>query len=64
MASVRIDVPTYAKISALAALEGIDKSALMCRFITEAVSGIVVFDRRKSDDRVDPSSQETSTDAA
>jgi hypothetical protein len=54
MASVRLDVASYAKVSAAAALAGVDKSTYMSRAITEALKGIVVFDRNdKSSARVD-----------
>ena len=46
MASVRLDVATHARVAAAAALSGLDKSAWMSRAITEALAGIVVFDRR------------------
>jgi hypothetical protein len=53
-ASVSLDVGTHAKLSAAAALEGVDKSTFMSRCITEALKGIVVFDRRKSADGAGP----------
>ena len=46
MASVKLDVASHAKVSAVAALEGIDKSTWMSQVITEALKGVVVFDRR------------------
>jgi hypothetical protein len=65
MASVRLDVPTHARVAAAAALAGMDKSTWMSRAITEALSGIVVFDRRSSKpDQVDSASEERSEDAA
>ena len=48
MASVRLDVATHARVSAAAALAGMDKSAWMARAITDALKGVVVIDRRKS----------------
>jgi hypothetical protein len=45
MASVKLDVASYAKVSAAAALSGVDKSTWMSRAIAEALKGIVVFDR-------------------
>jgi hypothetical protein len=64
MASVRLDVPTYAKVCAAAALSGTDRSTWINKAITDALSGIVVFDRRaaKSGGQVDPSSEEGSAD--
>lgn len=66
MASVRLDVATHARVAAAAALAGLDKSAWMSRAITEALTGIVVFDRRtaKPGDRVDLASQEGSDEVA
>jgi hypothetical protein len=55
--SVLLDVGTNARLAAAAALEGLDKSAWMSRAITEALKGIVVFDRRKSADGADSSAQ-------
>ena len=69
MASVKLDVATHARVAAAAALEGMDKSAWMSKAITEALTGIVVFDRRseraaKIVDRGDPASGERSEEAA
>ena len=64
MASVRLDVPTHARVAAAAALAGMDKSAWMSRAITEALSGIVVFDRRKPDGNVDLADGKESASAA
>jgi hypothetical protein len=61
-ASVSLDVGTHAKLSAAAALEGVDKSTFMSRCITEALKGIVVFDRRKSADGATSATQEVSAD--
>jgi hypothetical protein len=65
MASVRLDVATHARVAAAAALAGLDKSAWMSRAITEALSGVVVIDRRnpKSAGEVDPSGEEDRTAA-
>ena len=62
-ASVVLDVGTNARLSAAAALEGIDKSAFIARCLTEALKGIVVFDRRKSADGADPSSERRSANS-
>ena len=59
-ASVVLDVGTNARLAACAALEDIDKSTYMARVITESLRGIVVFDRRKSADGADPSSDRRS----
>jgi hypothetical protein len=59
-ATVSLDVATHARVSAAAALAGMDKSAWMNRAITEALKGIVVIDRRKSAGPVDPSVEEGS----
>lgn len=61
-ASVRLDVATYAKVSAVAALQGVPKSTWMANVITDALQGIVLFDRKssssiKSPDRVDLSGE-------
>jgi hypothetical protein len=63
MVSVRLDVATNARVAAAAALAGIDKSAFCAKAITEALTGIVVFDRRserapKLPDHVDPSGED------
>jgi hypothetical protein len=50
MASVRLDVATHARVSAAAALAGMDKSAWMARAIRDALKDVVVIDRRKSPD--------------
>lgn len=66
MASVRLDVATHARVAAAAALAGLDKSAWMSRAITEALSGIVVFDRRapKGGDHGDPGEMDDRQDGA
>ena len=58
MVSVKLDVASNARLSAAAALAGIDKSTFCARAITEALAGIVVFDRRKPDGQLDPSGEE------
>jgi len=55
MVSVKLDVATNARLSAAAALRGEDKSTICARAITDALVGIVVFDRRKPDGQLDPS---------
>jgi hypothetical protein len=62
--SVRVDVPTSARVAAAAALAGLDKSAFCAKAIEAALTGIVVFDRKaaKSAEHVDPSSDEVSSD--
>lgn len=47
MASVKLDVATYAKVSAAAALAGVDKSAFMSQAISAAVRQFVIIDRSK-----------------
>lgn len=64
MASVRIDASVYTKVGVAASLEGIDKSAFMSRVITQAVQGIVVFDRRKSAGAVTVADEGIGTDEA
>jgi len=49
-ASVKLDLATHARVAAAAALAGVDRSAWINKAITEALRGIVVFDKRKSDD--------------
>jgi hypothetical protein len=56
-ATVCLDVGTHARVSAAAALAGLDKSAWMNRAITEALKGIVVIDRRKAAGRADLSGE-------
>lgn len=65
MASVRLDVATHARVAAAAALAGMDKSAWMNRAITEALSGVVVIDRRnpKGSKTVEPDTVEDRQDA-
>jgi hypothetical protein len=57
MVSVRLDVGTNARLSAAAALAGIDKSAFRARAIAEALAGIVVFARRNRDGHGAPSDE-------
>lgn len=56
-ASVRLDVATHARVAAAAALAGVDRSAWINEAIKGALTGIVVFDRRKAEGRVDPSGE-------
>lgn len=59
MASVKLDVATYARVSAAAALAGMDKSAFMSQAISVAVKGLVIIDRSRSRaDEVDPSGED------
>lgn len=63
MASVRLDVATYAKVSAIAALRGVDKSSFMSRVIMESVRSVVVFDRSiEARGKVDPADSDTGED--
>jgi hypothetical protein len=62
MASVRLDVATHARVSAAAALAGLDKSAWMSRAITNALHGVVVIDRRKSAEHGELPGEEKSAD--
>jgi hypothetical protein len=48
-ASVRLDVATHARVAAAAALAGVDRSTWINKAITDALQGIVVFDRRNRD---------------
>ena len=57
MTSVRLDVATHARLSAAAALAGLDKSTFCARAISDALVGIVVFDRRNRDGHGDPSDE-------
>jgi hypothetical protein len=54
MASVKIEVAEHARLSAAAALAGLDKSAWMRRAILEALQGVVVIDRRNSRENAAP----------
>jgi hypothetical protein len=59
MASVKLDVATYARVSAAAALAGVDKSAFMSQAISAAVRGLVIIDRsRNRSDEADPAGEE------
>lgn len=66
--SVRVDVPTNARVAAAAALQGIDKSTFCARAIEAALQGIVVFDRKdgksKAAEHGDPSDEVDRSDAA
>jgi hypothetical protein len=46
--SVPLDVETHAKLCATAALQQRDRSAVAAEFITEALRGLVIFDKRKN----------------
>ena len=50
-------VATHARVAAAAALAGVDRSTWINRAITDALKGIVVFDRTKADDHEDPLGQ-------
>jgi hypothetical protein len=66
MASVRLDVAQHARVAAAAALAGCDRSTWINRAIDEALSGIVVFNRKaaKPGDQIDPASEGRSEEAA
>jgi hypothetical protein len=55
--TVILDVATHARLAAAAALRGCDRSTFAAEAITEALKGIVVFDRRNPDDHVSPSGE-------
>ena len=63
-ASVRLDVGTHARVAAAAALAGVDRSTWINRAITDALKGIVVFDRTKGPDHGDLSDDEDRAGAA
>jgi hypothetical protein len=42
MLSVRIDVPTHAKLSAFVSVRGIDKSTCVSRWIKKNLAGVVL----------------------
>lgn len=44
--SVQLDVATHAKLAALAALRGVPMTTIMSEAIADAVSSMVVFDRK------------------
>lgn len=50
--SLVLGAELHTKIAAAAAMQGVDRNALLVEIITEALGGIVVFDRRKGVDRV------------
>lgn len=49
-ASISVDVALHARWAAAAALRGMDRSAFAVEAIEAAVRGIVVVDRRKTDE--------------
>lgn len=59
--SVFLDAETHAKLAGASALAGMDRSAFAATAIRDAVSSIVLFDRkanqRKSPGRADPDGQ-------
>jgi hypothetical protein len=50
--SLVLGVELHTKLAAAAAMQGVDRNALVVEILTEALGGIVVFDRRKGADRV------------
>ena len=50
--SVRIAVTVNAKLAALSALAGIDKSAYVAKLISDNVQGLILIDKRKSSGQV------------
>jgi hypothetical protein len=48
--SVRIAVTANAKLAALSALAGMDKSAYVAKLISDNVAGLILIDKRKSGD--------------
>lgn len=50
--SLVLGVELHTKLAAAAAMRGLDKNAVVVEALTEALGGIVVFDRRKAVDRV------------
>lgn len=59
--SVFLDAETHAKLAGASALAGVDRSAYAAAAIRDAVSSIVLFDRkanqRRAPGRADPDSQ-------
>ena len=62
--TVSVDVETHARWAAAAALKGMDRSAFAVEVITEALKGLVLFDRRSSPVGVNLSDSVDRTDAA
>ena len=50
--SVPLDVRTHAKLCAVAALRGVDRSTLAAGFIRDGLKDVVVMDSRRKSDRV------------
>ena len=48
--SVPLDVNTHAKLCAIAALRGVDRSALAAEFIRAGLRGVLVIDKRNGSD--------------
>jgi hypothetical protein len=53
--SVPLDVETHAKLCGLAALKGVDRSAMAAEFIRVGLRGVVLFDKRGGSDHVEDS---------
>jgi hypothetical protein len=53
--SVPLDVETHAKLCGLAALRGVDRSALAAEFIKVGLKGVLLIDKRGGSDHVDDS---------
>jgi hypothetical protein len=51
--SVPLDVETHARLCGLAARKSMDRSALAAKFVTAALKGFILFDKRKASDRVE-----------
>jgi hypothetical protein len=56
--SVPLDVETHAKLCGLAALKGVDRSALAARFIKDGLRGVILIDKRKGSDHTDTSDRQ------
>jgi hypothetical protein len=63
---VRISVPLraedYARLSAFAALAGIDRGAAAASMILTGLKGIGIYNRRKVADQANPAGDEVSAD--
>jgi hypothetical protein len=53
--SVPLDVETHAKLCGLAALRGVDRSALAAEFVKNGLKGVLLIDKRGGSDHVDSS---------
>lgn len=62
--TVVLDANTHARLAAAASMDGMDRSAWAARCIADALKGVVVIDRRKSNDHVDPSGEKDRASAA